>query len=265
MVVDSSRNRDSLNPQLYRHNQVVHFGDQQVFANATTYTTLLFLEKAGSDQFHVVKAGDLMAWRMEGKASEGVLSASKATVSAWNFMTGAGSSLYERLSEAPTKLGDVTDIFVGLQTSADDVFIMDVVSEEADTLTLKSKSLDENCVLEKGLFFPLVSGTDVNRYAALPERQYILFPYSVQEGDVRLIDFASISTRYPRTAAYLSRNKERLEGREKGKMLGAGWYGYIYLKNMRRQHHVKLCVPRLVDRLYAAYDAEGIHFLGFVA
>ena len=44
-------------------------------------------------------------------------------------------------------------------------------------------------------------------------------------------------------------------------MKGPFWYGYIYLKNMRRQSIRKLCVPRLVDRLYAAYDFDGNHFL----
>jgi hypothetical protein len=56
-------------------------------------------------------------------------------------------------------------------------------------------------------------------------------------------------------------NKKRLESREKGKMRGSQWYGYIYLKNMARQSIKKLCVPRLVDHLYAAYDIDGNHFL----
>ena len=44
-------------------------------------------------------------------------------------------------------------------------------------------------------------------------------------------------------------------------MRGPKWYGYIYLKNMIRQEIQKLCVPRLVEYLYAAYDVGGNHFL----
>ena len=73
-------------------------------------------------------------------------------------------------------LGDVADIYVGLQTSADDVFIMDLVEEKPKTLRLKSKVLGEERIVERDLFFPLVSGTDVSGYGPLPERQYILFP-----------------------------------------------------------------------------------------
>jgi hypothetical protein len=51
------------------------------------------------------------------------------------------------------------------------------------------------------------------------------------------------------------------EGREKGRMKGSRWYGYIYLKNMNRQAIQKICVPRLVNRLLSSYDVEGTHFL----
>ena len=44
-------------------------------------------------------------------------------------------------------------------------------------------------------------------------------------------------------------------------MKGSKWYGYIYLKNMVKQSIEKICVPRLVDRLYASYDLDGNHFL----
>lgn len=44
-------------------------------------------------------------------------------------------------------------------------------------------------------------------------------------------------------------------------MRGAKWYGYIYLKNMRKQGFPKVCVPRLVDKLCAALDPDGVHYL----
>jgi len=232
-----------------------------VFAGATNYTCLLFLDKAGSKQCHFVKVDDLTAWRIDGESAEGRIPAKKITSSEWNFAVGKGAALFEKLSRMPVKLGDMADIFVGLQTSADDVFIMDLIEETPHTLRLKSKALNTEWTFEKGLLFPLVSGTDVNRYCDLPERQYIFFPYKVDGKSVELIDFDIISKTYPKTAAYLLENKERLEEREKGKGGGAHWYGYIYLKNMTRQSIQKLCVPRLVDKLYGNYDLEGNHFL----
>jgi hypothetical protein len=91
--------------------------------------------------------------------------------------------------------------------------------------------LDSEVLLERDLFHPLISGTDVKRYASLPNRQYILFPYRVSESSI--IDFEELNKKYPLIAGYLKSNKIRLEGREKGKMKRNDWYGYIYLKNLK--------------------------------
>lgn len=240
---------------------IVHFGDKQVFAGATTYTCLLFLNKASTNQFLFSKVEDLSSWQTANNAKEGNINTTQVTANEWNFAVGEGALLFEKLSRVSIKLGDVADIFVGLQTSADDVFIMDYIAESEQTIQLHSKALNAEWKFEKTLLFPLISGTDVNRYADLPERQYIIFPYKIEEDTVELINFNMISKRYPKTAAYLLQNRKRLEEREKGRMKGPQWYGYIYLKNMRRQSIEKLCVPRLVEELYAAYDAVGNHFL----
>lgn len=201
-------------------------------------------------------------WRSIGEAISGDIYAKNITSDEWNFVVGKGAILFEKLSKMTVvKLGDMADIFVGLQTSADDVFIMDLIEETSDTLRLRSKSLDTEWLFEKNLLFPIVSGTDVNRYATLPFRQYILFPYKVNDNSATLIDFKTIAENYPRTAAYLKESKKRLEEREHGKVKGPNWYGYIYRKNMTKQSIEKLCVPRLVEKLYAAYDMDGSHYL----
>jgi len=241
--------------------EVIHFGDRQVFAGATTYTCLLFLDKQATPACRVTKVDNLEAWQRTGAGTAGDIPAATVTANEWNFTVGKGSDLFGKLSRMPVKLGDVADIFVGLQTSADDVFIMNYVSEKDNLLTLRSKALGNDWTFERDLFFPLVSGTDIRRYTDLPERQYILFPYQVTNESSTLIDFSWISDHLPLTVAYLKANKKTLESREKGRMKDVGWYGYIYLKNLKRQSVRKLCIPRLVDHLYAAYDHEGTHFL----
>ena len=241
--------------------QIVHFGEHQIFQGATNYTCLLFLKKSGIDYCRFLKVDDLENWFKTQQGSEGIISASQITAADWNFVIGKDSSLFEKLNKMPVKLGDIADIFVGLQTSADDVFIMDLIEDTPKTFRLRSKSLDTEWSFEKELLFPIVSGTDVNRYAPLPSRQYILFPYKVNDDSATLIDFKTITDKYPRTASYLKENKKRLEEREHDKMRGPSWYGYIYRKNMTKQSIEKLCVPRLIEKLYAAYDIDGSHYL----
>ena len=155
-------------------------------------------------------------------------------------------------------LGRVVSLDIKLETEAQ----ADILVEETlRTFRLKSKALVTEWTFEKGLLFPLVSGTDVNRYCDLPERQYILFPYKIDGTLVELINFDLISKDYPKTAAYLLENRKRLEDRERGKFKGDDWYRFGRNQNIGIQDQIKLCVPRLVNNLYAAYDAEGDHFL----
>ena len=240
---------------------VVHFGDRQVFHGATTYTCLLFLDRASSGSCRFTKVEDMEAWRQSGVVTEGVIPAARITSAEWNFTVGRGTDLFERLCGKPLKLGDVADIFVGLQTSADDIFIMNIVEENEKTIKLHSKALTEDWIFEKSLLFPLVSGTDVQRYGELQDRQYILFPYEVAGTTVNLIEFRQLTEQYPQTAAYLTVNRRRLEGREKGKFKDEHWHRFGRNQNIGIQSRLKICVPRLVNHLYAAHDQEGRHFL----
>ena len=240
---------------------VVHFGAQQVFEGATTYTCLLFLNKSPIQEFRFVKVDDLIDWQTVGTAIEGPVKSSQAKSDEWNFVVGDGAGLFEKLSAMPYKFSDISDIFVGLQTSADDVFIMNLVGETDRTYRLKSKALNQEWTFEKDLLYPLVSGTDVKRYGNLPSRQFILFPYIVQNERATLIDFKTIQRDWPKTAAYLLQNKKALEEREKDAFRDSEWHRFGRNQNLGIQQRIKLCVPRLVEQLHAAFDYDGIHFL----
>lgn len=241
--------------------RVVHFGHHQIFVGATTYTCLMFLTEIANSQFEFIKPDDLSKWRTGDRSMTGLLPATELTKPEWNLVVGKNSNLFNRLNTLPLKLGDIADIFVGVQTSADNVFIMELIEETPEVYRLQSKSLDTIWGFEKGLVFPLASGTDVNRYLPLRYRQYILFPYEIQGEKANLLDLLDITDKYPKTAEYLLANQKQLEARENGKLSAGRWHGYIYLKNMTRQFTPKLCVPRLVDRLYATYDKDAKHCL----
>jgi methylase of polypeptide subunit release factors len=110
--------------------KVVHFGDQQVFESATTYTCLLFLDKAGHDEFEFERVKELSAWHSAQSFSDqnGMISAKNVTSSEWNFSIGAHAKLFDKLSQMPSRLGDFANLFVGLQTDADDVYILEEIN-----------------------------------------------------------------------------------------------------------------------------------------
>jgi type I restriction-modification system DNA methylase subunit len=239
---------------------VIHFGDQQVFDNATTYTCLLFLDKAGAAQFDFVRVPNLTEWRLEGKATTGTIPAAKVGAADWNFNVGEGSGLFDKLGNMPTKLGDVAHLFVGLQTDADDVFILEQVRRDGKRVLCKSKATDrEHWFEEDHLKHFLKGSVNIRRYHLSDVTKRLIFPYESKGGKSVLMDQADYERRFPLTWVYLLENRERLAERNKGQM-GKDWQGYVYKKNHERLGTPKLLVPSLGTGAAFAADLEGRYF-----
>lgn len=242
---------------------VVHFGDQQVFEGATTYTCLMFLDKSGVKEIQFIKVDDLEAWRSSGVSVEGVVSAKNVTDAEWNFAVGAGTALFEKLGHFSLKLGGVADLFVGLQTDADDVYIVEEVRRSKGRVLCASKSTGEQHWFEDDHLKPFLKGSlNIRRYALSDVTKRLIFPYEMREAKSVLIDTTEYKRRYPLTWAYLELNKDRLSARNKGNM-GREWYGYVYKKNHTRFNLPKLLVPSIATGSCFAADLEGdFYFVG---
>ena len=136
-----------------------------MFHAATTYTCLLFLDRAGRDEFRFERVADLAAWREANVSTVGAVStagtvsiagaglltvplpataalipADRATAAEWNFTVGTGAALFEKLRAMPVKLGSVTSrIFQGIKTSADKIYIVEEVNREENQVRVYSR------------------------------------------------------------------------------------------------------------------------------
>ena len=121
-------------------NDVVHFGHQQVFSGASTYTCLLFLTQAVNKQFQFSKVDNLIAWRNSCESTEGKIVIPKVGAGEWNFILGGGANLFNRLCEMPVKLENVTDrIFQGIKTGADKIFIVEEIDRKKGYIRISQK------------------------------------------------------------------------------------------------------------------------------
>ena len=247
---------------------VVHFGDQQVFANATTYTCLLFLDKDGRDTFHVAKVNDLAAWRVERTATEGDLQITDADAGEWNFTVGSGAGLFRKLQQIPVKLENVTSrIFQGIKTSADKIYIVEERQREPSRVLVYSREKEAEYWLEPDLLHPLIKGGDSKRYRLSRTNRLIVFPYASQSGDATsLIPDNLFKTQYPLTWKYLLDNKTYLENRENGKMKGGQWYAYGRSQALDVMPLPKIFTPDIAIRASFSLDENGeVFFTGGVA
>ena len=239
--------------------QVVHFGDQQVFARATTYTCLLFLDKGGNDRFRYVEAHDLDAWRINGEAVEGEIRTEQVSGAEWNLAVGPGAALFERLSQMPVKLGDVAHIFVGTQTSADTVFVLEDCCFSGNQVVGTSSVTGEKVQVERDIVKPFLRGKDIRRYRSLEASASLICPYAIGENECRLMSESELSREYPLAYAYLRAHKPNLAARERGRFEGPNWFAFGYPKSMTLFQRPKIVVPDYNNVASFTFDAAG-HF-----
>lgn len=260
--------------------EIVHFGDQQVFDNVTTYTCLLFLNKAGCDTFHVTKVDKLDAWRgalgvepelsadkddpqasdqeAPGVKASGTLPAEEVDAGKWNFIVGPGAPLYRRLKQMPVTLDDIADkISQGIRTSANSVYVLDLVSTSGETITAHSKELDQDVTLERAAVSLFLRGREIKPYQILPSGKVVIMPYQIEDSQASLLSSTELAKHYPRTLDYLKENRKRLSSREGGKFRGQDWYAYGRKQNIELMLMPKILVPDIADRASFALDERG--------
>ena len=241
--------------------QIVHFGHQQVFENATTYTCLLFLGKKGHDEIHFNKVDDLISWRSSNIAIEGNISSKDVSENDWNFVVGNDSGLFKKLESEKIKLKDVTaKIFQGLVTGADPIFI--VINQQDGSFF--SEATGKKHFLEKDLIHPLCKGAlNIRRYYIDVITKSILFPYKIEENKATLLSANELAEKYPNTWEYFKQNRSLLEARENGKWKHEQWYAFGRNQNLTEMDREKILTPSIANGACFTFDSKDFfYFMG---
>jgi len=244
-----------------RHvSQIVHFGHEQVFRNAATYTCLLFLSRGEPGSIEVLRVSDIAEWRATpaGPAERSRIPGFQLGSAEWCLTAGASHDLFERLAEGRPRLEEVAHVFVGLQTSADTVFILEELADLGTGVRARSGCLQEDVMLEKTYLKPCLKDHTIQPFLQ-PERSHVLvFPYP--DGD--LVPYETLAAEAPLTSAYLDRCRTVLESREKGRMKNPAWFGFVYKKNLGQFDEPKAVVQVIANRSRFAVDTESLFFTG---
>ncbi|MBI5185551.1 MAG: Eco57I restriction-modification methylase domain-containing protein [Nitrospinae bacterium] len=235
--------------------KIIHFGDQQVFDGATTYTCLMFLNKNAGESFQIVRVENLNNWQNGKIQKVEKIKNRVVTSSEWNFTVGKSAPLFEKLSKTFVKLGEVsTGMFVGLQTSADTIFLFKKYRNESKKhIEVFSKKLNEWIKLEKNILKQVVRSGDIGQYW-VNSNAYILFPYLIEKTRAKLIEKSALRDKFPLCWDYLERNKQSLESREKGAFKDTQWYRFGRTQNLGMWEQPKILVPYMVTQLSAYPD-----------
>ena len=268
---------------LVREQSVQHIVDftwEQVFNDATTYTALIFLASSEGENEQLTyyqRVTDLDAWKrnvhdLKVNKAECVL----LNEQDWSLLFKDEREIVEmmRLKGRPLGEGEqrVADVYVGLQTSADEVYVLDYETDTNSGTKVRSaylqksadKGLSSMLVLEEAALKPLMMGQDIHRYEAPKPERRLVFPYELKTSSstgqceaVPLVD-EELRRRWPETHKYLSLCRERLAKRyEADRLPDAQWFKYVYDKNLDMFESKKLICQVLSSRCNFVFDEEG--------
>lgn len=225
--------------------QIVHFGDQQVFSNATTYTCLLFLSKHACRSCDVAKVGDLVKWKHSGVAVRERVPASVFSLDEWNLDIGPSGALRNRLRKCGVPLGNVAHLFVGLQTSADKIFV------------LKKRELVEPEILR-----PFLTTGGLRAYQNIVPGAWLIFPYETKKGEAVLMSPERLQKDFPKTWNYLKSHEQKLRGRDRGKADHDQWYAFGRSQNLKEMAEEKLVIQVTAINPIVFPDLNGVCMTG---
>lgn len=237
---------------------VVHFGAQQVFGKkSSNYTCVLGLHKLPNETVTVERVKDLARWKYGDSGEITVRQASEFGEEAWQFLGDDVGELFKRLKsdEKVTSLKEVADIFVGVQTSDDEIYIVMPKHETASTVTFDDVDGKE-WTIEKGILRPFLHDVTLTAYSRPAANKYIIFPYKLGGKRAELIPPSEMQTKFKKTWGYLSAHKARLEDRSitGGSEGSAQWYQFGRSQSLTKFNTPKIILPILSLEPKYTYD-----------
>lgn len=248
--------------------EVVHFGVKPVFGrNISNYTCILVFDRHGRDAVRVEKVGSLEAWRY---GEPGVITEVPAVAlgeNNWQFADAETRALFERVRAAfPDRLEQLAKIFVGVQTSADPIYIFRPTAESATEVMLHWNGQD--WPIERDILRPCLHDVPLFAYTRPQPNAWIIFPYELVPGrtriEARLIQPAELASRFPGCFAYLQARRQELERRSitGGSAADRQFYQFGRSQSLTKFDSPKIILPILSIEPRYTYDDDNIMVTG---
>lgn len=268
MVVQSGRALRRLVTAPPTVEEIVHFGVQQVFGRqAANYTCLIILDRAAAPNVSVERVSALEAWRYGVPGLQSTLPAAGLTEDPWQFSDDDTRALFERVRAAcGRELGTAAEIFVGVQTSNDSIYIFRETASTADTLTLHWQGRD--WPIEREIVLPCLHDGRLFAYTRAEANAWMIFPYKIEPGargdTARLIQPSEMAARYPLALAYLTARRAELEKRNivGGAAAERQFYQFGRSQSLTKFNAPKIILPILSLEARYAYDEANIVMTG---
>ncbi|MEZ2443348.1 N-6 DNA methylase [Chitinophaga sp. RCC_12] len=241
--------------------KIIHFGVTQVFPNRSTYTAILILGPTGNDEFQFKRIQNLTKELISG--SIGYKDYKKADYSKdpWIFSSDGAQQVFNKLYTVNTvQLNTVAEIAVGLQTSADEIYIFKPLAITETTFRFTKNDVEYE--VEKAICTPCLYDLSFELFDTVEANAMMIFPYIITE-KAEVMTEEYLQNNFPLAWSYLCLHRTKLEKRSINGSKDPKWYQYGRSQSLTKFHaKEKLIWPVLSKEASYVFDEENIKFTG---
>lgn len=200
--------------------QLIDFGNAQLFQGKTTYICLLYLQKIKpqATPLNYALVTTPKAWLQQSLKPTSIplprkwISGDKS----WLLPSSAAElQLLEALHNETVSLGSIMDVFNGIQTSRNAVYVI-TEWREIDSATIEFTKQGQNWQIEKQILKPFFDGkiATLQSYAPIKQTAWVIYPYAWENETVAPISPDTLRTTYPLAYRWLLHNQVTLQTRD---------------------------------------------------
>jgi methylase of polypeptide subunit release factors len=204
--------------------KIIDFNHLKLF-EAQTYTAITFLKKQKSSFFYYEKVDSYKTLNSLDKLNYSKVFFKDLKKEKWRILREIDQESIKEIEHIGWKLGNITDIRVGIATCKDSVYFVDGANLKDGFYLKEYKGKDY--LIEKEITKPIVKISDFkNQYELNKNNRRIIFPYQKINGKAEIIKDSELQRLYPYCHSYLLSAKTELATRDKGNVEYPEWYAY---------------------------------------
>lgn len=202
--------------------QIISFGSNQVFQHKTTYTCLLILKKAKLEKVQYLEVNSLKKWKIRDIGSEQFdeFKIGSLDSDGWVLFPSILKPIYKSIISQSKPLEELIgsdNIFNGIQTSANNVYIHSIEKEDKDYLHFIMDGVKWK--VERTLtrpYFRTSSGDgNLNTYRPFSPNSFVIYPYVKTKKGIEFVEIDDLKAKYPKTYKFLNHYKGKLNDKKR--------------------------------------------------
>lgn len=203
-------------------NKIIDFSDNMIFKPVRTYNCIMVMSNSSNDTFKykkIKKTNDIKKALQE-KAEYIDIETRKIGYQTWHLVDSVTKANLDKIESQFYSLKDF--VKTGIATLKDAVYMVD---KDSDGFYKVIDGLRYN--IEPDIVKTIYKIPELKKSDNIKEiERYIIFPYRLEANRMQIIPEDEMISRYRQTYDYLFTQKDKLDGRDKGKPNAVAWYAY---------------------------------------